>query len=81
MRLDGRIQVFICICGTRERGQTIIPLYFFERGPHLPFLFLSLQCGQSLLLFPLQLQQGLAPLLQLQVSTLKVLPLLVLKGY
>lgn len=48
---------------------------------YLSLLFLSLQRCQPLLLFPLLLLQSQTSLLQLQVSSLKVLPLLILKGH
>lgn len=48
---------------------------------YLSLQLLSLQRCQPLLLFPLLLLQSLTSLLQLQVSSLKVLPLLVLKRH
>lgn len=49
--------------------------------PLFPLLLGALQLSQTLLLFALLLQEGLPALLQLQIATFKILPLLVLKCY
>lgn len=46
---------------------------------NLSLLLLPLQGSQPLLLFPLLLLQGLTSFLQLQIPSLKVFPLLILK--